>query len=1085
MGNEIDTEAQDEPELHKNHTSNRDNRDYRTGGGLVGVFARHKTAANLLMVILLILGATALSRLNTQFFPNFAVDVISVSVVWPGATAEDVSDNIIEALEPELRFIDGVDELDSTAYEGVASVVLEFVSGTDMQKALSDVESAVGRVTSLPVESERPEVQAIQIYETISQVMIAGDVPLSVLSSRAKDMRDDLLDRGIDKVNIIGLTDEEIWVDITPETLRRLDLTIDEVGRAISGTSIDLPSGSLGGGERQVRTMGLRREAADFRDIEIRSLPNGQSLHLSDIAEISDAYEEGGRELYYHNMPAVYLDVQRAESRDALEAADILEEYLAETTPAIPPNIKVVPFNVQSDLIRDRISLLVRNGISGLILVLITLFVMLNGRVAIWVAAGIPISIMANMVIMYFTGQSINMLSLFGMIMAIGIVVDDAIVVGEYTASRYEAGKSALSAAAGGALRMATPVVSSTLTTIMAFIPLLVIGGIMGDIVAGIPLVVISILLASLIECFFILPGHLRHSLKKQGKNDDSLYRRFRNGFDRGFYRFRDGVFHKIMRFVIRWRYAVVATSFALLIAAIGMMMGGRIGFTFFPSPEGSVIFAKVEMVAGTPREDLVEMLEEVEDAAVRTAASLTGDEDNELIIFSLAQAGSSFSSGISAGGGAASDTLGGYMIELVSPDLRDVRTPDFIEKLREEIHVMAGVDSITISEPKNGPPGRELDVSLFGDDIDVLKLAAADVATLSRSINGVSEVGDNLPYGRPETLIEVTPHGRALGFSTTSVGRQLRNAIDGMVAKRFPRGDEEVTVRVQFPRDMIGLDIADNLYLKAPVSGEHVPLAEIVNEEEDIGFARIIRENGRNSVSVTGDIDSNVSNTSIVIDTLLEDGLVDIADKYGITYEFGGKAEEQADAFSDMGTGAIIGLSGIYIVLAWVFSSYMRPIVVMMVIPLGLVGAVFGHYLMGYNLTFLSMIAIIGLSGIVVNDSIVLVSTIEERREFQPLHQALIEGSGDRLRAVLLTSFTTIGGLLPLMFETSLQAQFLIPMAITIVFGLALTTLFVLLVVPALIAIQGDVHRLRLRLKALSRHKKKQNRLALNAKIA
>ena len=1024
--------------------------------GILYRFARHRTAANLLMVIMLVAGIASLIRMNTQFFPDFGIDIITVSVEWRGATAEDVDLNIVDALEPELRFLDGVKRVRSTAYDGRGTITVEFESGTDMQSALANVESAVDQVTTLPNDSEEPEIRRIVRYDNIARLVVSGDVPERALKAIAKDIRDDLLARGIDKVDIYGDREEEIWVSVEPEALLRLDLTLSDIAAAIREISQDLPSGDIAGGERQVRSLGLLTTAEGIADVDVKATADGRKVRLGDLATVTEDYEEGGRTAIRNGNRAIELHVQRALGADALELADVVDETLAELQETLPPTVRIERYDVAAALIRDRISVLVWNGLGGLVLVLAVLFLFLNGRVAFWVAMGIPTALMATMAVMLLSGQTINMVSLFGLIMALGIVVDDAIVVGEHAEWQHRQGLAPLDAAVTGAQRMAAPVTSSTLTTVAAFLPLFVISGIIGEIIFAIPAVVVCVLIASLIECFFVLPGHMAGALKGARKRKGA-FGRFRQRFDAGFERFKEGWFRRRVEWAVAWRYSTLTAAIALFALAVGTVKGGHIGFHFFPSPESDVIYANVQVVAGSKRSDTERALLNLEASLDAALEKLDTGDSEPLVAMVLGKVGTGVGRD-AAFNNAATDTVGGLIVELKPSDSRDVRTSEIIAAWQNEVRPFPGLENLSIREAQGGPPGRDVDIRLLGQDPERLKAASEAVQALLARLPGVSAIEDDLPWGKPESIIEVTPRGRALGFTTESVGRQVRDAIDGAVARRFPRGEEEVTIRVQYPRDAIGLDVLDHLYLRAP-GGAEVPLLEVVAQRDDTGFAQIKREDGKRQVAITAEIDRAVTSTGSVIDALTRTGeLAAITTQFGVTAEFRGKAEEQAETFADMTFGAGLALISIYIILAWVFGSYARPLAVLAIIPLGFVGAVFGHWLLGFDLTILSLVALIGLSGIVINDSIVLVTTIDHRRKNQGPLEAIVDGTCDRLRAVILTSATTIGGLLPLMFERSLQAQFLIPMALTIVAGLAVATFMILLVLPALLAVQEDL---------------------------
>ncbi|MGE4220462.1 MAG: efflux RND transporter permease subunit, partial [Alphaproteobacteria bacterium] len=662
------------------------------------------------------------------------------------------------------------------------------------------------------------------------------------------------------------------------------------------------------------------------------------------------------------------------------------------------------------------------------------------------------VAMLATMAVMLLTGQSINMVSLFAMIMALGIVVDDAIVVGEHADAQRRAGLSPLAAAETSAGSMGAPVLASSLTTVAAFLPLFVIGDIIGKIIVAIPYVIVTVIFASLIECFFVLPAHMRAALR----GDPGRASRLRDWLDRHFDRFRDGPFRRTVLLAVQWRYATLALSLAALILSIGLVAGARLTFHFFPAPEPDKLYANLQMVAGTPRETTAAMLDEME-RALRVAEDRLTEGRGGLVRMAAGHLGMAVGEQdtFRAQGG---DEIGGFVVELAPSDERDVRTGAFIEAWKAAILPRPGLEALTVLPAQGGPPGRELDIRLTAADPEALKAASDAVKALIARFPGVSDVKDDLPYGKRETVLTLTPQGQAMGLTTESVARQVRAAYDGAVAMRFPRGDEEVTVRVRYPLADADAGLLERLRLRGP-QGAEIALEDAVSRREKQGFARIPREDGSREIAITGEIDDAVTNGDEVLDGLRRAGLFDIAAKYGVSVAFAGKAEEQAQTLGDMRAGGMLGLAMIYIVLAWVFASYLRPLAVMAVIPLGFVGTVIGHLLLGYDLTILSLVALVGLSGILVNDSIILVGTIDARiRGGQPVRKAIVDGTCERLRAVILTSATTIGGLAPLLFEGSFQAQFLIPMAVTMVFGLLVTTLVVLFLVPALIAVQGDV---------------------------
>ena len=1017
-------------------------------------FIDHKTAANLLMVLMLVVGILSLDRLNRQFFPSFDVEVVVVDVKWTGATAEDVDANIVQLLEPELRVISSVKNVKSDSLEGRASIFVEFEFGADMKQAVADVETAVDQ-TEFPEEAEQPRVIKAEFYDPISKLVLSGPFSLDALRVIAKNIKEDLQRLGVDKIDISGLPSESILIEVREDALARLGMSLTEISNAIGRTSLDVPAGRIADGALRVRSLGLLKTASEYGNVEIISRPDGSRILLKDIAVITDAADESSYTALTRNgINAVELEFRRGKTSDSLKINGIIQDWLADFKRSAPESLIIEQYDVRANLIQERISLLVKNGASGLVLVVIVLFIFLSGRVAFWVAAGIPVAFLATFGMMLAMGQTINMISLFGLIMALGIVVDDAIVIGEHTEYlRQKRGLPMAQAAGVAATRMGPPVVSAMLTTVAAFLPLFTVKGIIGEIVSAIPLVVIAVLVASLIEVFFILPAHLAHF----GGKDDAKPSRYRVWFDAKFNNFRDGVFRRCVRVAVKWRTATLAVAFSLLILSMGMMAGGRVNFVFFSSPEADVAYANIVMAPGTSRAQTEKMLVELERALNAVEDRLANGEET-LIKMSLPHLGTNLS-GDDNGGGNTADNRAGIIVELLTADQRSVRMRDFIAAWKAEARPVSGLDRLSIRAPSGGPPGRDVDVRLMGDDLEKLKQAATEVVSIIETIPTANAVNENLSYGAEERIIRLTPLGKSFGFTVGSVGQQLRASLDGVVVKRFPRGDEEVTVRLSLPNDETKNDNIGEIRVIAP-NGQYVQLGEIATIENRLGFSVVRRQDGFREVSITADLDTSVITTPEAIEAIITGGLNDIAAQYNLRYRFDGRDAEQAEAFADMAAGAMMALICMYVILAWVFSSWLQPLAVMIMIPFALIGAVIGHYVMGLTMTILSMFALIALAGIVVNNSIILVSTIERRRQDTDgdKMEAIISGASDRLRPVILTSFTTICELSTLMFETSLQAQFLIPMATTIVFGMAITTLLVLFVVPSTLAIGHDI---------------------------
>ncbi|MEL7302306.1 MAG: efflux RND transporter permease subunit [Pseudomonadota bacterium] len=1034
------------------------NRALPPGSGLISLFARHSTAPNLLMLTLILIGFYSLSKLNRQFFPDIVIPVIAVNVSWPGASAEDVEKNILDVLEPELRFLDNVDQVISYAREGNASITLEYPSNADMQKAQSDVEQAVGRVTTLPEESETPTVSQVTFFDRVAKIAVSGPFSEQVLKSYAKRLRDGLLANGIDSVELAGARDEEVRVSIRPADLYRLGLTLQDVSSKIAENTQDQPAGTLEGeNELQLRARADRKTPEELRDIEIRSFPDGRKVFLRDIATVTTDFDRDGVVGWKSGERSVELTVQRALTADTLETMEKMNAYIETARAEFPKSLKIEVYDVMGKLVAQRLNILIVNGLQGLALVLVTLFIFLNGRIAFWTAAGIPIAMFATLGVMLATGQSINMVSMFGLIMMLGIVVDDAIVVGEHAASLEEQGLSRLEAAEQAGVRMMPPVTAATLTTAAAFMPILLISGRIGDILSAIPYVVMAALAASLIECFLILPGHLRHG--KPSKRGPS---KFRRGFDRGFNTFRDRMFGPFVDLTFRWRYTTVAVLVGTFILAVGLLQGGRVNFVFFPNLPPENLEASIYFAPGTPTDaqqkavtQLSAALREAEKAMLANSrARATEDQPAETKLVD-----NSFTT-IGKAGQTRGDNLARINVQLTPTEARTTSAEAIIKAWRAAVPKIPGVQRVVIAGRRGGPPGRDVDVRLQNAPVATLKKAAEELKTKLTGFPGASAIDDDLPYGKQELIFELTPRGTALGFTGESVGRQLRNSFEGAIATRFARDDEEITVRVLREQELPGPAALADVYLST-TEGQRVPLLEVVTLSDRQTFSLIQRRDGVRTVAVTADLNTDVMTTDAAVQRLEAEIMPELAKKYGITYRYAGRAEETGDSFRDLQSGALLALALIYIILGWVFADYWKPLAVMSIVPFGFVGAVVGHWVMGFPITIISMIGLLGLSGILVNDSIVYVSRLNERvRDGEPLEQACMGAARDRLRAVLLTSITTIAGLFPLVFETSLQAQFLIPLAITIVFGVAAATVLVLILVPALIGIGADVGR-------------------------
>ncbi len=1018
-------------------------------GGIIHLFAQHPVAANLLMVTLIILGAYSLTQLNKQFFPNFALDYITVNVIWPGASAEDVERSITVPLEQALRTLDGKKEMTSTSTRGLSAVVIEYEENTDMGIALDEVKQFVSNIRNLPTDAEDPIVTRIARYEAVATIILTAEGELEELRPLAYQFERELLDKGIARVDFTGMPEQEIAIEVSAKQIQRLGLSLNQIGDRIINQSQDIPAGTVAESEaaREVRGLERKRDVQEFSSLDLLTTASGQKLTLDDIAEIKRRPKENQIEIFYQGQPAILMNLQRTESTDALVSAEIMQQWLTETRETLAPSIELIVFDEKYALIQQRIDLLVKNGLSGLVLVLAILYIFLNGRVAFWVAIGIPTSFLGALAILYFFGGSINMISLFALIMTLGIIVDDAIVVGEDALTHYQYGENSLMAAEGGAMRMLAPVVSSSLTTMAAFLPLMMVTGIIGSILFDIPFVVICVIIASLIECFLILPGHLRHSFHRNHHRKTGA---LRQKLDQGFNRFRDEYFRPVIQTAIEHRITTLTIAICSLVLAISMVAFGQVKFHFFPQPESTVIYASVKFAAGTPPEQVRGFANQLEQSLAETDAALS--EQGPLIsVTGLVLNAASFDGGRNFQEG---NQYAMLQVELLEPDERSVRNTTIIEEWESRLDIPAGVEQLSISSPRGGPPGRDLDIFLSGADAMTLKHAAEELADAMKNFDGLSNILDDLPYGRQQFIFELTPLAQAAGLTVAEVGRQLRAALDGQLLQIFYDSYEEIEVRIMLPAEERKFQgILETLPIITN-SGERLLLNNVVKLSSQQGLELLRHTDGKLGVHVTAEVDAKKTNAKEVLKKLQETVIPDIVNAYGLQVDYKGKAEEERETSADMARGGMLALVLIYIILAWVFASYSWPLAVMIVIPFGICGAIFGHWLMGIDLTILSQFGMFGLSGIVINDSIILVTFYKQlRAKGMAIRDALVESACLRLRAVMLTSLTTIAGLTPLLFETSLQAQFLIPMAVSISFGLGFATLLVLFLVPVLLS--------------------------------
>ncbi len=1027
-------------------------------GGLLSYFTRHRTAANLLLLLLIVLGLAALPRMRAQFFPDVVSDEIDVSVIWEGAGAAAVDEAVVGVLEPALLAVEGVVESESRASEGRAAISLEFEPGWDMGRAATDVEAAIDGASDLPEAAEDPEIGRGGWRDQVTDVVITGPVGPAQLGQIADAFVRDLFRAGVTRTVIQGVAAPETVVEVPSLALARHDLTMADIAAAIAAEADTAPAGDMGGTAR-VRAGSESRSPDRIAAIVLRARADGPPLTVGDVARIRVAGPDRVRAYYVGDDPAVTIQVQRSAAGDALEIQAAVEAAADRMRPSLPRGVTIDLVRGRAEYISGRLQILLENGAMGLALVVGLLFLFLNARIAFWVAAGIPVAMTAAIALMYAAGLTFNMISLFALIITLGIVVDDAIVVGEHADFRARhLGEPPVEAAEGAARRMFAPVFSSTITTVIAFFGLTAVGGVFGTLIADIPFTVIVVLLASLVECFLILPNHLSHALAHTAKAHwYDLPSRLVN---RGFGRVRERLFRPLMRGVLRARYPVLAGAVLLLSGVASLFVSGEVQWRFFDSPEEGSISGNFAMQAGATRADTRAQLQSIQDATADLGARYAAEHGRDPIAYALAEIGGTAGRGLSGTENTDPDLLGAISIELIDPDLRPYSSFDVVAELQEAVPRHPRLQELSFRGWRSGPGGDAIDVRISGAETEVLKEAAEALKSELAGFGEVSALEDSLAYDKQEIVLELSPRGEALGFTIDGIGRILRDRLSGIEAATYPAGTRSAAIRVELPEAEMTADFLDRVVLPT-AGGGWAGLGDLVEMRVEEGFSTVRRENGVRQVDVTGDLDdADPARANEIMAILADDILPRLEERFAVGTELAGLSEQEDAFLTDALIGFLLCLVGIYLTLAWIFASWGRPLVVMSVIPFGLIGAVWGHYVWGVALSLFSVVGLIGMTGIIINDSIVLVSTVDEYAARRGLRPAIVDAACDRLRPVLLTTLTTVLGLAPLLYESSSQAQFLKPTVITLVFGLGFGMVLVLVLIPALLAVQTDIGR-------------------------
>lgn len=1022
--------------------------DPNAGKGPIAWMARNNVAANLLMVFFIVGGLIIFMTVKQEVFPEFDMDIVNISVPYPGASPDEVQEGIILAIEEEVESLDGIKRITANASEGLGFVNVELLRGTNPNKALQDIKNAIDRIQSFPEEAEREQVQLLSMRREVITLILYGNQSEKTLRKLAETVRSELLlDPGITQADVAGTRTVEITVAVSQETLRRYNLTLDQIALKIRRTALDLPAGSVKTrqGEILLRTTERRELGREFENIVIVGKPDGTEVKLRDMADIIDGFTDNEMETYYNGLPAAMVRVYRVGDQTPQSVAQKVKAYIDDLNRKLPGGVKATVLNDWSEILYDRMMLLLKNFILGLVLVLLLLGMFLEPKLAFWVMMGIPISIFGSFLFIRPMDVSINMISLFAFIVTLGIIVDDAIIVGENTYEYRQRGMDYLKSAIDGTRYVTAPVTFSILTNIAAFCPMLFVPGISGKFYRVIPVTVIAVFVVSWLECLFVLPSHLAHQKPRKKKGP---IMRFQGRVANLLNRFRDNVYEPLFRFCIRFRYLTIAVGLAVLALTVGFVAGGHIDLTHLPKIDGDRVTANAALSYGIPFEETRKVQEKLVAAARQVAAQYPKDT---LIkgIFSLAGGGID-----DHRGGGLGTHLASVQVFLTDTEVRPLKAHEFTKAWRKLTAGILGLESLAFTHAIGGSPGSPIHIQLSHDDPQKLERGATELADIIRNgYPGVKDVDDGYAPGKRQLNLKITSEAQSLGLDALELGRQARSFYYGAEALRQQRGRDEIKVMVKLPRDQRRSELhLENLLIRTPGGGE-IPFSEAAHISWGRAYTVIRRADRKQILNVTADVEKGVANAEKVLADLKEKVLPGFMEKHpGLTYSLEGEQREQRDTNKALTIGFILAMLCIYAMLAIPFKSYVQPVIIMISIPFGIVGATLGHIIMGYDLSLISMMGIVALAGVVVNDSLVLIDYANRKqRQGQPHREAIHKAGIRRFRPVILTSVTTFMGLAPMIFETSIQARFLIPMAISLGFGILFATAIALLLVPAL----------------------------------
>lgn len=1021
----------------------------------------HPTAANLLMVLFLLLGLMHMGDIRRETFPDFASTEISVTAVYPGATAEDVESSVSERIEEAVESVSNLVKVTSKSAEGRATVTLEMRDGANSTEFLNDIKTEVEAISNFPPEVEDVIVKRLNRTDQVLSIAVTGPMSEPHLKLYCEQLKEKIkLLPLVSQIDILGFSEHQLQVEIPYYTLMRLGLSVSDIQTVLQNQSIDMPAGTIETDQTEylIRFTEERRTPYELGELVIVSSDKGGEVKLRDIATITDTFEDKENSIRFNGKRAGLLQINKNKSEDALSIMDEIKAFIENEEKIAAPGVEFVVTQNISKIVRDRLDMLTINGLEGLFLVFLTLWLFFNFRMSFWVAMGLPVSFCLTFFFMKQIGFSFNMLTMVGLLIAIGILMDDAIVIAENVVAHLEKGKTGLQATIDGVAEVASGVFSSFLTTIFVFGALaLSMQGDIGKVLYAIPVMLILTITVSIVEAFAILPNHLSHSLEGYNR---ATSKGFRKKFDTIIDGIRENWLGRAVDFVVNWRYLMLGCVIFLFISSIAMIAGGVLKVKAFPDTEGDVLQARILMPQGTSFSRTEDVVNTVVGSILKINEKLTPEQpdqrslvENYSVLFNT-----------NADAGESGPHVATVSLDLLSAEERNTDIDTITALWRESIGEMPDVINIAYKEPSIGPGGLAIELQLQGHNLDRLKLASIKLIDWLSKYEGVVDLSDDLRPGKPEFRVKMNKGALAMGFTSANIASQLRAAFYGSVASEVQYGGEsyEIVVKLAEKDRKFVTDLS--LFQVVSPQGKRVPLQSVATVEQGRGYASINRINSLRTVTVTGDIDTNAANANEVVSHTRTNFLPQLYKEFpDVSVLLEGQAKEGKTAMAGMVKAFLIGIFGVFIILSLQFKSYLEPIIVMVLIPFALIGVIWGHILLGLDLSMPSIMGFISLAGIVVNDSILLVTFIRTHMDKgESAYDAARLASRDRFRAVFLTSLTTIMGLMPLMAERSMQAQILIPLACSIVFGLLATTVLVLLVIPALYSVFDDFNLLR-----------------------